>query len=128
MLNTVLLMGRPTVSPELKTTASGKSVTSFCLAVDRDSKDAKTDFIDIVAYEKNAEFASKYIQKGRMIAVKGQLRTNEWTDKDGKNRKTYQVTVDRFYFADSKPKDEPQDEPQNTVFTPVEDDDGDLPF
>lgn len=124
MLNTVLLMGRPTVSPELKTTASGKSVTSFCLCVDRDSKEAKTDFIDIVAYEKNAEFAAKYIQKGRLIAVKGQLRTNEWTDKDGKNRKTYQVTADRFYFADSKPKDEPQE----TVFAPVEDDDGDLPF
>ncbi len=124
MLNLVILTGRPTVSPELKTTASGKSVTSFCLCVDRDSKDAKTDFIDIVAYEKNAEFATKYVQKGRLISVKGQLRTNEWTDKDGKNRKTYQVTADRFYFADSKPKDEPQ----NTAFTPVEDDDGDLPF
>ena len=120
MLNSVVLMGRLTVSPELKNTANGKPVCSFGLATDRDGKDAKTDFFDIVAYDKNAEFAAKYLQKGKQIALKGQLRTSEWTDKDGKKRKSYNVMVDRFYFADFKAA-------ETSTFTPVEED-GFLPF
>ena len=121
MLNNIVLMGRLTATPELRTTTGGKPVTSFSIAVDRDTQDKKTDFIDVAAFDKNAEFAAKHLEKGRLIGIKGQLRTNEWTDKEGKKRKSYNILAERFYFADSKRAEAPQLEPYS-------DDDGDLPF
>ena len=71
MLNHIVIMGRLTKDPELRTTQSGVSVTSFTLAVDRDFKnkdsgEKSTDFIDVVAWRQTAEFVCKYFSKGRM--------------------------------------------------------------
>lgn len=128
MLNEVILMGRLTVTPELRSTNSGKSVCSFGLAVDRGSKDENVDFLDIACFDKSAEFAAKYLQKGRQIALRGQLRTNEWTDKDGKKRKSYNVVASQIFFADSKPQDAPATSPAPPQLEPYNEDDGDLPF
>lgn len=103
MLNHVTLLGRLAQTPELKTTQSGRAVTSFDLAVPVPSKDQNTppDYIPIVCWEKQAEFATRFLSKGRQIAVEGRISTRKWTDNDGKNRKAVEVIASRLYFADS---------------------------
>ena len=93
--------------PELRRTASGVSVASFSLAVDRDfgnreTGERETDFIDIVAWRSTAEFVSKYFSKGRMAVVSGRLQIRPWTDKDGNKRRSAEVVADNIYFGDSK--------------------------
>lgn len=106
MLNVVVLMGRLTATPELRTTNSGISVTSFSVAINRNyskqGQENDTDFINCVAWRNNAEFISKYFEKGQMIAIQGSLRQNSYTDKDGNKRTTYDVQVDRANFCGSK--------------------------
>lgn len=108
MLNHIILMGRMTRDPELRQTASGISVTSFSIAVDRDfgkneAGEKVTDFIDVSAWRQTAEFIQKNFTKGRMIAVAGRLQIRSWEDKDGNKRKSAEVVADNVYFADSKP-------------------------
>ena len=128
MLNSITIMGRLTRDVELRHTQSGTPVASFTLAVDRDfkSKDGvkETDFIDCMAWRNTAEFISKYFSKGKMAVVSGRLQIREWTDKDGKNRRSAEVVVDSIYFGDSKTSQQPVAEPE---FTEIEDD-GELPF
>lgn len=105
MLNVVVIMGRLTAQPELRTTNSGISVTSFSVAVNRSySKDGnnQTDFINCVAWRNNAEFITKYFGKGQMIAIKGSLQQSNYTDKDGNKRTAYDVVVDSADFCGSK--------------------------
>lgn len=106
MLNTVTIMGRLAADPELRTTPSGLSVTSFTLAVDRDFQkqgaERVTDWIDVTAWRQTADFVTRYFQKGRMMIVKGSLQTRTYTDKDGKNRKAWDVIAEQVYFGDSK--------------------------
>lgn len=133
MLNRIVLMGRLTKKPELRRTQSGVAVTSFSLAVERDYKsqsgERETDFIDVVAWRSTAEFAAKYLDKGRMAAVTGSLQGRSWKDKDGNKRRSMEVMADRIYFADSK-REEPTGRGVDVSaddFQEVEDD-GDLPF
>lgn len=106
MLNHIVIMGRLTRDPELRRTGSGKAVTSFTLAVDRDYKpqdgDRECDFIDCVAWGQTGEFVAKYFSKGRMAVVSGRLQVRSWTDKDGNKRRTAEVVADSVYFGDSK--------------------------
>ena len=106
MLNKIIVMGRMTKDPELRRTNSGKAVTSFTIACDRDFKDQSgqkaTDFIDCVAFGNTAEFASKYFGKGRMAVVEGRLQLRDWTDQNGNKRRNAEVLADSMYFADSK--------------------------
>ena len=130
MLNRVTIMGRLTRDPELRRTSSGTAVTSFTLAVDRDYKDKETgqrgtDWIDVVAWRQTAEFAAKYLSKGRMAVVEGRLQVRDWTDKEGGKRRAYEVIAENIYFADSPRKEEPT---TGTGFTELPEDDGDLPF
>ena len=88
MINNVTLMGRLTADAELKSTTSGKYVTSFSIAVDRDftqNGERQADFINIVAWGKTAEFITKYFSKGDMIAVRGSIQTRQY-EKDGNKR------------------------------------------
>lgn len=107
MLNRIVIMGRLVRDPELRTTQSGVSVTSFTLAVDRDFKnrdsgEKSTDFIDVVAWRQTAEFICKYFGKGRMAVAEGRLQIRDWKDRDGNNRRSAEVVADNVYFADSK--------------------------
>ena len=142
MLNQVILMGRLTKDPELRTTGNGVSVVSFSIAVDRDIKgpngERKTDFIDIVAWRNTAEYISKNFTKGRMVVVKGRLQPRTWQDNDGRNCHRTEVEIDSIYFADYMKKDDaaqsgslpfpgPGNMPLPEGFVPINDDD-DLPF
>ena len=105
MLNTITIMGRLTKNPELRRTGSGKAVTSFTLAVDRDFNsggEKETDFIECVAWGNTAEFVNNYFSKGRMAVVNGRLQIRNWNDKDGNKRKAAEVVVNNVYFGESK--------------------------
>lgn len=131
MVNLVVLQGRLTAQPELKTTPNGVSVTSFTLASDRGYGDNKqTDFIPCVAWRGTAEFISKYFQKGSMIAVEGSIQTRKYQDKNGDNRTAYEVVVSEAHFIEKKKEEsfqrvEETGETQESEFTET---DEDLPF
>ena len=103
MLNRVILMGRITADLELKTTASGISVTSFTIAVERNyvkqGEQRQNDFINIVCWRQQAEFVCRYFGKGSMIAVEGQLQTRTYQAKDGTNRYVTEVVADNVSFT-----------------------------
>ena len=103
-------MGRLTRDPELRRTQSGIGVCTITLAVDRDfqSREAReggekqTDFIDVVAWDRQAEFVTKYLTKGTLVAVEGSLQSRKWTDKMGQSRTQWEVRASAFHFAESK--------------------------
>lgn len=100
-INQVILMGRLTRDPEMRTTPSGKTVTSFSLAVDRQGQDDQADFFDITAWEKTGELVNQYLSKGRRCLVQGRLRQDSWDDKEtGKKRSRVEVTAFDVTFLD----------------------------
>lgn len=106
MINTVALMGRLTYDPEIKQTSSGVSVVRFQIACDRSYQKAgaerQADFIDCVAWRQTAEFVSRYFHKGSMIAIEGSIQTQNYTDKNGNNRKSTEVVANNVSFCGSK--------------------------
>ncbi len=105
MFNLVVLTGRLTADPELKTTSNGIPVTSFSIAVNRNyraGEEQQTDFINIVAWRQRAEFITKYFKKGSMIGIEGAIQTRKYTDKNGNNRTAFEVVVNNVQFVESK--------------------------
>jgi len=102
MLNNVSVQGRFTADPELKTTQSGKSVTSFTLANDQNYKENAVNWLDCVAWGKQAEFITKYFKKGSQAIIQGTLQTRQYEDKNGNKRKVTEVVVNQSYFATTK--------------------------
>lgn len=106
MLNCAVIMGRLTADPELRTTNSGISVTSFSVAVDRSYQRAgterQTDFINVVAWRQTAEFVTRYFHKGSMIAVQGSIQTRKYQDRNGNNRTAFEIVADQVSFCGSK--------------------------
>lgn len=106
MYNRAILIGRLTADPELKTTPSGISVTSFSIAVDRGVKpkdgEKITDFINIVAWRQTAEFLAKYFSKGKLVGIEGSIQTRNYEDKHGNKRTAVEVVADRAFFTESK--------------------------
>lgn len=109
MLNVVAIMGRLVADPELRTTTQGHSVCSFRIACDRSyvqqGQERQADFIDIVAWRQQADFVSKYFQKGSMIAVEGSLQTRQYQDKQGSKRTAVEVVANNISFAGAKRQD-----------------------
>ena len=107
MLNKAILMGRLTRDPELRYTPNGNvPVVSFSIAVERNysgsNRERVTDFIDIVAWRRTAEFVSQWFTKGMMIVVVGSIQTRRWQDKNGNNRTSVEVVADEVQFGESK--------------------------
>ena len=106
MLNNAVIMGRLVADPELRTTGSGISVSSFTVAVDRrfnrQGEERQADFIDIIAWRQTAEFVCKYFRKGSMIAVQGYIQTRMYEDKNGNKRKAVEIVADNVSFCGSK--------------------------
>ena len=101
-INQVILMGRLTRDPEMRTTTTGKSIASFSLAVDRQGQDDQADFFDITAWEKLGELANQYLSKGRRCLVQGRLRQDSWDDKEtGKKRTRIEVVATDITFLDA---------------------------
>ena len=153
MLNHIVIMGRLTRDPELRTTQAGVSVTSFTVAVDRDfggrdGGERQTDFIDCVAWRSTGEFVSKYFHKGSMMVVSGRLQSRKWQDREGNNRTSWEINADNVYFGESRRDgDSSRDSysnntysssydsgrssapaPASNTFVELDDGDGELPF
>ncbi len=128
MINNVTIMGRLTANPELRTTNTGKSVTSFTVAVDRNYDREQTDFINIVAWNKTAEFIERYFRKGSMIAIQGSIQTRNYEDKNGNKRTAVEVVADNVSFCGSKAESAAAEQPAQQSFDDFEDDGDSLPF
>lgn len=112
MFNLVVLTGRLTADPELKTTPNGTNVTTFSIAVERryrSGEERQTDFINIVAWQKTAEFITKYFKKGNLIGIEGSIQTRRYQDKNGNNRNAFEVIANNVQFVESKRDSQPSD-------------------
>lgn len=147
MLNQISVQGRLARDPELRRTNSGKAVTSFTLACDRDFKNQQTgekevDFIECVAWGGTAEMVEKYFHKGQMAVATGRLQLRDWTDKNGQKRRQAEILVNSIYFCGSKESGTQassgadngysapayQSPAHAANFAELEDDDAQLPF
>ena len=110
MFNLVVLTGRLTADPELKTTPNGVSVTTFSIAVSRRyraGEETQADFINIVAWRQTAEFITKYFKKGSRIGLTGRIQSGSYTNQKGDKVYTTDIVADEVEFLDEKPKEEP---------------------
>lgn len=152
MLNNIIIHGRLVRDPELRRTQTGKAVTQFCVAVDRDTKNSDgsrtADFIDCVAWQELAEFVQRYFTKGQEAIVAGRLGSREWVDKDGQKHRAWEILANKIEFCGPKGATDssvPRDGrpvpygaqndnsgaryvPKTADFAALEDDDSELPF
>ena len=104
-INRVVLVGRLTRDPELRNTTTGKQVVNFGLAVDDTYNKEHTNFFNISAWGSQADFVSKYLTKGRLVAIDGTLRQRKYTTQDGQERNVVEITADRVQGLD-RPRDD----------------------
>jgi single-strand DNA-binding protein len=115
-LNKVLLIGRLTRDPEVRTFASGGKVARFGFAVNRRRKNPQTGqwedepvYLEIEAFNRGesarlADQVEQFFSKGRQFYIEGHLRLNQWTSNDGQKRSRLVVVMDSFQFLDSRPE------------------------
>jgi single-strand DNA-binding protein len=124
-LNRVTLLGRLTRDPEVKTTTTGKTVTSVGVATGRVWKDQsgakqeKTDFHNCVLWGKLGEIAGQYLSKGRRVYMEGRLETRDWTGQDGVKRYRTEIIVDNMIMLDA-PRGSANTTPNNDAPPPIE--------
>lgn len=109
MINTVVLAGNVVSDPEARSTSTGKSIATIRLAINNPLNDKDTVYIDVDAWEKQAEFVTNYVKKGSAVAVTGRLKQDTW-EKNGEKRSKILVVAERVSFIGSKRKDEAQGE------------------
>ena len=128
-MNKVILMGRLTRDPDVRTTQGGKSVAQMTLAVDR-RKGAdgqqEADFLSLVAWEKLADIAGQYLHKGSKILVEGRLQSRSYEAKDGSKRYVTEVIVSNLEFCESRRQETGQASQTGQFGNPVSD--RDIPF
>ena len=128
MINKAVIIGRSTKDAELRHTQTGKQVTTFTLAVDRDYKTAQgereADFIPCVAWGKLAEICERYITKGKQVAVVGRIQTRTYDAPDGSKRYITEIIVSDLQLLGSRQDGQQSQEPE---FTEADNSD-ELPF
>lgn len=109
MINRVVLIGRLTRDPELRTTSNGKHVCDISIAVSKRIKptngEPDADFFRVICWEKTAEYVSNYLTKGRLVAVDGRLQSRKYTANDGTNREVIEVVADNVSSLDRPRED-----------------------
>ena len=136
MINKVILMGRLTKDPELRYTNNKTPVCSFTIAVNNGyGEKQQTDFINCLAWNKTAEFVTKYFAKGKMIIVIGRITTRSWETQDGKRAYATEVVANEVNFGETKSSQlnthqtaAQQPMQDDDDFTPLDEEDDDLPF
>jgi len=104
-LNKVILVGRVTADPQVRSTPGGQSVTTIGVATNRTwvdkagQKQEQTEFHNVVLWGRTAEIAGQYLTKGAMVLIEGRLQTRSWTDKQGQQRKTTEVMAERMQLG-----------------------------
>ena len=108
MINSIVLAGNVVADPESRTTQTGKTVAGFRLAVNNPINDKDVLYIDVDAWEKQAEFVMNYVKKGSGVSVVGRLKQDTW-EKDGKKQSKIVAVAERVGFLGGKKKDADQD-------------------
>jgi single-strand DNA-binding protein len=109
-LNKVLLIGRLGKDPEIRYTPDGSPVANFSLATSEfwndksGTRQERTEWHNIVAWNKLADLSKRYLSKGRQVYVEGRLRTREWDDRDGNKRRTTEVIASQMVLLGSRPE------------------------
>ena len=105
-MNKAILIGRLVRDPEMRTTPAGVATTSFTVAVSRtyanQNGEREADFINCVAWRKQAETIAKYFKKGSQIALEGRIQTRSYDAQDGSKRYVTEIIVDNFTFVGSR--------------------------
>jgi single-strand DNA-binding protein len=107
-VNKVILVGRLGRDPELKYTPSGAPVAKFSLATDESFKDKtgekqnRTEWHNIVAWNKLAEICGEYLTKGKLVYIEGSIRSNQWQDQSGNKRTSYEIIANQMQMLGSK--------------------------
>ena len=131
-LNRITIMGRMTRDPELRHTPQGTPVATFTLAVDRDyqsgGSEKQTDFIDCVAWGKQAEFVSQWFSKGMMAIVVGRIQSRKWQDQNGNNRTAIEINCEDVSFGETKKNRENSGGQTSDFIMSDESDPNDVPF
>ena len=134
MINKVILMGRLTRDPEMRHTNSGTPVTTFSIAINSGyGENQRTDFVNCLAWNKTAEFVTKYFAKGKMIVIAdGRISTRSWETQDGKRAYATEVIANEVSFGETKSSQQTVTQPpmqdDDDDFTPLDEEDDDLPF
>ena len=131
MINKVVLMGRLVKDPELRYTNEGTPVCNFRIAIDNNyGAEKTTDFINVVAWNKTAEFISKYFSKGKMIIVCGRITSRSWEGSDGKKNYVTEVVASEVNFGETKTNAESENNTatDNEAFTEIDGTPDNLPF
>ncbi|AKS69783.1 single-stranded DNA-binding protein [Staphylococcus schleiferi] len=140
MLNRVVLVGRLTKDPELRTTQSGVEVATFTLAVNRNFKskngEQQADFINCIVFRKQAENVNNYLNKGSLAGVDGRLQSRSYENQEGRRVFVTEVVCDSVQFLEPKSNNQSQqqgqaparDNPFANANGPIDIDDEDLPF
>lgn len=115
MINEWIGEGRLGADPDLKKTQNGVSFCQFSIAVNRKKKNQddpqQTDWFDCVAWKQSAEYLCRYAQKGSLVTVRGPIRIDEWTDRNGNLRPSVQCTCYEVYVRDRKKGQEQEQSP-----------------
>ena len=136
-MNKFQFMGRLTRDPESRVLPNSNTpVTTFSIAVNRRFADAngerKTDFFNLTAFGKLADFCAKYYRKGQQVLVEGRIQNSSWDDQNGQKRYATDFIIENAYFADSRrdqtmTNEEVPSSSMDGEFITVDDTD-DLPF
>jgi single-strand DNA-binding protein len=108
-VNVVTLIGNLATEVELREVGPEKKVASFLLAVDRATRDGGADFVNVSAWDRQAELCAEYLGKGQRIAVDGRLRSRSW-EEEGKRRSAIEVVARRVEFLGGGPRRDEEDE------------------
>ena len=125
-MNSVSLIGRIVRDPEVRYSQSGSAFATFAVAIDR-GKDQGADFPQILCLGKLADFAEKYLAKGKRIAVQGKLQTSSY-EREGRKIYKTEVLADRIEFLDRKEDAEPKEEKHEPIPEGFAQLDDDIPF
>jgi single-strand DNA-binding protein len=105
-LNKIMLIGNAGRDAEMRYTGQGTPVTSFTLAVNRrftaqGERQEETEWFEIVCWNKLAETANQYVQKGKQVYVEGRIRARRWQGQDGQQRTSLEVTANELVLLGS---------------------------
>ena len=126
-VNKVILVGRLGRDPELKYTASGTPFCRFSIATDEGWMDKhsgerteKTEWHNIVVWERLAEICNQYLTKGQLVFIEGSLQTREWDDQEGNKRKTTEIRARDMVMLSPKGDGAPAGAPRRAASAPGE--------
>ena len=123
-LNKVMIIGNLGRDPEMRYTPSGRPVTTFSVATNRQYTNAEgekktdTEWFNIVAWGKLAEICNQYLSKGRQVYIEGRLQTRRWEDAQGTRHTSVEIVAREMLMLGSRPSEDEIDseEPEEDEF------------